>query len=88
MAPYDATVVMLTRREGFRMKRMSILLAALVALVMVAGCAPRYAYHSDHHHGYRVKGYYLADGTYVKAHPGQARGHYKVQKVIVKKKKK
>lgn len=74
------------------MSRMSVLLAGLVALAMLAGCAPRYAYHYDYNGAGKVKGYYLADGTYVKAHPvhgvNPGQGPYKVQKVIVKKKKK
>lgn len=72
-----------------RVRRMSVLLAGVVALVMVAGCAPRYAYYDHHDHG-RVKGYYLADGTYVKTNPGRGHDHYYVEKkvVVVKKKKK
>lgn len=77
------------------MRRMSVLLAGLVAVVLVAGCAPRYAYHQDTHHVHRVKGYYLADGTYVKVHPVHGthkvhpgKGLYKVQKVGKKKHKK
>lgn len=69
-----------------RVRRMSALLAGLVALVMVVGCAPRYAYHQDVNGSGRVKGYYLSDGSYVKVHP--VHGSYKVQKVVKKRAKK
>lgn len=62
------------------MRRMSVL---LVALALLAGCVPRYAYHQDTNGAGKVKGYYLSDGTYVKVHP--VKGPYRVQKVGKKK---
>lgn len=77
-------------KGGISLRRMSVLLAGLVVLVMVAGCTPRYAYHGDHHHRHPVRSYYLADGTHVKVLPNGKKVYhspYKVQKVIVKKRK-
>lgn len=71
------------------MRRMSALLAGLGVLALLAGCAPRYTYHYDTTHvdttgNGRVKGYYLADGTYMKVHP--VTGAVKVNKGKSKKK--
>jgi len=76
------------------MRRLGTLLVGLVTLALLAGCAPRYAYHDTYRYDTyrydtngsgRVKGYTLADGTYVKVNP--AFGTTKVNKGLSKKKR-